>query len=173
VHPATSFELASARLDGDWYGAPGLTVLYDERCPLCRRLRTWLSTQATLVPIEYLASGSSDAVRRYPALDHQRTATVLTVIASDGAVYESERAWLVCAWALPAWQPAAEHFGTRGRLLLVKAAARLVDRHRHATLRRLYGPECDTCRIGPPPPFRAGPPPPYWPGPPPPDRAGG
>jgi hypothetical protein len=52
---------------------------------------------------------------------------------------------------LPAWQPVAEHLGTRRRLVLVKWAARLVDHHRHNTMRRLYGPACDTCRIAPPP----------------------
>lgn len=149
--PAVSFAMAAATLDGDWRGIPALTVLYDERCPLCRRLRAWLASRPTLVPIQFLAAGSVEAVARYPGLDHVRTTTVLTVIAADGAVYEAERAWLVCAWALPAWQPLAEHLGGRGRLLAVKAATRLVDRHRHRTMRRIYGPGCDTCRIGPPP----------------------
>lgn len=147
-----SFELVTARLDGEWRGSPALTVLYDQRCPLCRRLRAWLAAQPTLVPIEFLAAATPEATARYPALDHQRTTTVLTVVAADGAVYEAERAWLVCAWALPTWQPLAEHFGTRGRLLLVKAAARLVDRHRHAAMRKLYGAICETCQISPPGP---------------------
>ena len=147
-----SFELASAALDGDWWGPPSLTVLYDQRCPLCQRLREWLGAQATLVPIEFVAAASAEAVARYPGLDHIRTTTVLTVVTQEGAVYEAERAWLVCAWALPAWQAAAEHFGTQRRLVLVKAVARLVDRHRHAAVRKLYGPDCDTCRISPPGP---------------------
>jgi predicted DCC family thiol-disulfide oxidoreductase YuxK len=146
-----TFELASAQLDGDWRGVPGLTVLFDQRCPLCRKLRIWLAAQPTLAPIEFLAAASPGAAARFPALDHERSTTVLTVVAANGAVYEGERAWLVCAWALPGWQPVAERFGTRRRLLLVKAAARLVDRHRHNTMRRLYGPACDTCRISPPP----------------------
>ena len=145
-----SFELVSAKLDGDWRGPSGFTVLYDQRCPLCRRLRGWLAAEPTLVPIQFLAAATPEAMARYPALDHQRTTTVLTVVAADGAVYEAERAWLVCAWALPTWQPLAEHLGTRHRLLLVKAAARLVDRHRHATMRKLYGPSCDTCQISQP-----------------------
>lgn len=145
-----SFEFVSARLDGEWQGPPGLTVLYDRRCPLCRRLKGWLGGQATLVPIEFLASGSDEARARYPRLDHERTMTVLTVVAGNGAVYEGERAWLVCAWALPAWQPVAEHLGGRAALLGVKLVARAVDRHRLRRLDNPYGPGCETCRITPP-----------------------
>lgn len=146
-----SFELAAAQLDGDSRGMPTLTVLYDHRCPLCRRLRTWLSSQSTVVPIRFLAAGSPDARSRFPRLDHERTARVLTVIAANGAVYEAERAWLVCAWALPRWQPLAEHLTTRPRLLAVKAAVRAIDKHRQRDLVRLYGPGCDTCGTTVPP----------------------
>jgi predicted DCC family thiol-disulfide oxidoreductase YuxK len=130
-----------------------LTVLFDQRCPLCRRLRAWLASQSTLVPFEFLAAGSPQARGRFPDLDHERTTTVLTVIAANGAVYEAERAWLVCAWALPRWQPLAEHLGTRPRLLAVKTATRLIDRHRQRKLTSLYGPSCDSCGtpFAPPP----------------------
>lgn len=145
-----SFELASARLEGEWRGPPGLTVLYDQRCPLCRRLKAWLGSQPTLVRIEFVASGSDEATRRYPHLDHERTMTVLTVVATDGAVYEGERAWLACAWTLPRWQPVAEHLGSRPALLGVKVVARAVDRHRERRLASTYRPSCDTCGISAP-----------------------
>ncbi len=143
--------MAGAILDGGQRGAPPLTVLYDERCPLCRRLKTWLGQQATMVPIHFLPAASSNARCRYPGLDHDRTTTVLTVVAANGAVYEAERAWLVCAWALPAWQPVAEHLGTRSRLPLVRLVARSVDRHRHRLLARSHVDACDgACRIAAP-----------------------
>jgi predicted DCC family thiol-disulfide oxidoreductase YuxK len=145
-----SYELASARLEGDRRGSSPLTVLYDQRCPLCRRLRAWIGTQATLVPIDFIPAASEQARTRYPYLDHNRTTTVLTVVAANGAIYEAERAWLVCAWALPTWQPIAERLGSRTRLVLVKAVARTADRHRQRTLNRIYGPGCDTCRISTP-----------------------
>jgi predicted DCC family thiol-disulfide oxidoreductase YuxK len=144
----SSFELASAQLDGDWRGPPGLTVLYDERCPLCRRLKAWLRSQPALVPIEFVPANSSEARARYPHLDHERTKTVLTVVATNGAVYEGERAWLACAWTLPRWQSVAEHLGSRPTLLVVRVAAKLVDRHRRQTMASPYRPRCDTCRTG-------------------------
>jgi predicted DCC family thiol-disulfide oxidoreductase YuxK len=140
--------MAAALVQGGHRGSLSLTALYDDRCPLCRRLKEWLGAQATLAPIEFLPADSAAAHRRFPRLDHDRTTRVLTVVSSDGGVYEGERAWLVCAWALPAWQPLTEHFGTGLRLRLVRLAARAVDGHRH---RRRAGTEpCARCSIATP-----------------------
>jgi predicted DCC family thiol-disulfide oxidoreductase YuxK len=120
-----------------------LTVLYDERCPLCRRLKRWLSRQPALFPIEFLGADTTEAHRRFPDLDHGRTTRVLTVVTSDGAVYEGERAWLVCAWALPGWQPLAEGLGGGMRLRVLAVVARAVDVYRH---RLVPDPRpCATC----------------------------
>lgn len=139
--------MATAWLEGECRGRVPLTVLYDRRCPLCRKLKRWMSGQATLVPIEFVAAASPEAIRRFPGLDHARSIIVLTVVAADGAVYEGERAWLVCAWSLPAWQPVAERLGTRTRLPLVRIFTRNVDRYRHRVLARSYGGACGDCRI--------------------------
>ena len=45
-----------------------LIVLYDERCALCRRCRSWLEVQSTLVTLEFLAAGSTEARERYGAV---------------------------------------------------------------------------------------------------------
>lgn len=108
-----------------------VTVLYDEHCPLCRRLKRWLAGQPTLYDVAFVAADSPEAHRRFPDLDHGRTTRILTVVASDGAVYEGERAWVVCAWALPAWQPVTEGLGGAIPLRLVALAARAVDVCRH------------------------------------------
>jgi len=151
--------MAQAIVEGGQRGHTALTVLYDERCPLCRKLRGWLGRQATTLPIEFLAAASPEARRRFPTLDHQRTTTLLTVVARNGAVYEGERAWLVCAWALPRWQPVAEHFGSRLRLGLVRVMARGVDGYRHRLIRATYGDGCDgDCRVAGP----SEPPPATW-----------
>src|SRR5438105_117367 len=107
-----SIEMADAIVRGGERGVSSLTVLFDRRCPLCRRLKEWLGEQPTMVPITFVAADSHEAHERFPDLDHSRTTTVLTVVDSNGAVYEGERAWLACGWALPAWQPVAEHFGS-------------------------------------------------------------
>src|SRR5437899_2404510 len=116
--------MATAIVEGGRRGRIPLTVLYDARCPLCRSLRQWLSRQSTMVPIEFLAAASPEARMRYPDLDHQRTTTVLTAVTGDGRVFEGERAWLMCAWALPRWQPVAEKLGGRLGLPLVRTLAK-------------------------------------------------
>ena len=154
-----SAAMAQAIVEGGQRGDTALTVLYDERCPLCRKLRAWLGRQATTVPIEFVAAASPEARRRFPTLNHSRTITVLTVVARNGAVYEGERAWLVCAWALPRWQPVAEHFGSRLRLRFVRVASRTVDGYRHRLIRSTYGDGCDgDCRVTRP----SDPAPPAW-----------
>lgn len=126
-----SVELAQALVAGSARRDLSLTVLYDEGCPLCRRLRAWLGTQATLLPVDFVAAGSAGARARFPGLDHERTTRVLTVVTADGAVYEEERAWLLCAWSLPRWRPVAEGLGGGWRLRLVRVVARAVDGLRH------------------------------------------
>ena len=143
-----SIEMATAVVTGGGRTDLSLTVLYDERCPLCRRLRTWLGRQRTLHPIEFVAADSPEAHRRFPMLDHARTTRLLTVVASDGAVYEGERAWIVCGWTLPTWQPITEHAGAGIRLRVVRMTARLIDGYRH---RRLPPrDQCPQCRLAGP-----------------------
>jgi predicted DCC family thiol-disulfide oxidoreductase YuxK len=143
-----SLGMAEAIVAGGQRTPLALTVLYDERCPLCRRLRQWLGDQPTLSPIAFLAADSPEARARFPELDHARTTQTLTVVASDGAVYEGERAWLVCGWVLPGWQPLAEHLGTGVRLRLVRVATRLIDGYRHRLVVDRAG--CERCSIGAP-----------------------
>jgi len=146
--------MAEALVAGSQARDRSLTVLYDERCPLCRRLKAWLAGQATLVPIRFVAAGGDTARRRFPELDHERTTTVLTVVTERGEVYEGERAWLVCGWALPGWQPLAERLsGRRGRRAAA-IAARAVDayRHRLMALDRSPDPTCERCRVAAPSP---------------------
>lgn len=76
--------------------------------------------------------------------------TTLTVVAANGAVYEGERAWVVCAWSLPGWQPVAESLGSRPALLAVRVLARALDRHRRHAVTSGYRPGCDTCGIAGP-----------------------
>ncbi|MER7278549.1 DUF393 domain-containing protein [Dactylosporangium sp. NPDC000244] len=81
-----------------------LTVLYDDGCRLCRTARTWLGGRAQIVPLEFVAAGSQEARRRYPALDPDETLADITVVADDGGVYVGDAAWLVYLWALDGYR---------------------------------------------------------------------
>jgi predicted DCC family thiol-disulfide oxidoreductase YuxK len=101
-----------------------LTVLYDADCGLCRTARAWLASRAQLVPLEFVAAGSDEARRRYPALDPAETLADITVVADDGGVYSGDSAWIICLWALD---------GYRG------LAARLSRPDLRPTARRMVG----------------------------------
>ena len=77
-----------------------LTVLYDARCSLCRRVRRWLSRQNQYVPLEFVAGGSAESLRRFPGLGADRMLAELHIVDDAGQVYRGEKAWLMCLWAL-------------------------------------------------------------------------
>ena len=58
--------MAEAIVAGGQRDQLSLTVLYDERCPLCRRLRRWQGEQPTLRSISFVAASS--AAVRIPAV---------------------------------------------------------------------------------------------------------
>ena len=84
-----------------------LTVLYDERCALCRRVRGWLAEQPKYVPMDFVAAGSAEARRRFRELDHDATLEELSVVGSGGEVYRGAKAWVMCLWALKRYRSAA------------------------------------------------------------------
>ncbi|MFB9445081.1 thiol-disulfide oxidoreductase DCC family protein [Dactylosporangium vinaceum] len=119
-------------------------MLFDDGCRLCRTAKSWLAGRAQIVPLEFVAAGSDEARRRYPALDPADTLADITVVADDGGVYTGDAAWLVCLWALD---------GYRG------LAARLAQPHLRPVARRV-AQSAGSLR------GRGGPiePPPAWPG---------
>lgn len=116
-----------------------LTVLYDPVCPVCRRARAWLEGQLQIVPMEFVAAGSPAALARFPALDHGSTLRKITVIGDGGEVYQEERAWLACLWALAEWRPTAIRFSRPGKEKYVLTATRMADRLRAMTRGGDYG----------------------------------
>ena len=100
-----------------------LTVLYDDRCPMCRAFSTWLARQPLLVPLDVVAAGSESARRRFPALDHGRTLEEVTVVSDAGAVWTGAHAWVMCLWATAPHRALAESLARPSRLPLAKGAA--------------------------------------------------
>jgi len=110
-----------------------LTVLYDDRCPLCRTFSTWLARQPVLVPLDLVPADSPAARQRFPALDHARTLEEVTVVSDAGAVWTGAHAWVMCLWATAAHRALAESLARPSRLPLAKGAAYLAAGIRNAT----------------------------------------
>ncbi len=107
-----------------------LTVLYDERCPLCLHLRGWLQRQRQLVPLDLVPAGSAEAVRRFPALDHAATLREITAVGDLGQVYREAAAWIVCLWALAAYRSRAHWLTTPAGQPFVRGTVLAAARYR-------------------------------------------
>ena len=118
-----------------------VTVLYDARCNLCRTARAWLERQAQVVPLEFLAAGSAEAVRRYPHLDPAMTLEDLTVVGDAGEVWVGAKAWVVCLWALEGKRGLARRLSSPALMPRARAVVTFVSRHRRAL--GTYGEACD------------------------------
>lgn len=78
----------------------GMTVLYDARCPICRKARRWVERRRQLLPVRFIAAGSPLAASRFPDLDVASTLADVTVVTDDGAVLRGDRAWIAVLWAV-------------------------------------------------------------------------
>jgi predicted DCC family thiol-disulfide oxidoreductase YuxK len=122
-----------------------LTVLYDDRCPLCRFVSAWLGRQRKLVPLEFVPVGSPGARRLLPDLDHRAAQEEITVVGDGGQVYRGAAAWVVCLWALREHRALAHRLSTPAGLRVARGAVlaaakwREVHRARAAAPRAPYG----------------------------------
>lgn len=107
-----------------------LTVLYDVRCALCRRARSWLTDQPKYVPMAFVAAGSREARRRFPDLDHDSTLEELTVIGWKGEVYRGAKGWVMCLWALERYRSAALRMSSPEMLPVARRLVAWVSRNR-------------------------------------------
>ena len=136
-----------------------LTILYDARCELCRRVRSWLAAQPAYVELEFVAAGSAEARRRFPDLDHAATLDDLTVVSDTGDVYAGAQGWLMCLWALrdyrawalrlstPALMPRARHLITwvsQNRWRFASGQARACDTSDGGACKIIYQEESRT-----------------------------
>jgi predicted DCC family thiol-disulfide oxidoreductase YuxK len=74
-----------------------LTVLYDEKCAVCRRARDWLLTQHCFVQVELVPAGSAVARSRYGSVPW--LGSELVAVDDIGRVWVGPAAFLTCLWA--------------------------------------------------------------------------
>lgn len=118
-----------------------ITVLYDDRCNLCRTARAWLEHQRQLVPLEFVAASSPEALERYPFLDPAQTLEDLTVVGDGGEVWVGAKAWVVCLWALEGKRGLAYRLSTPALMPKARVLVSFVSRHRRSL--GTYGEPCD------------------------------
>ena len=132
-----------------------LTVLYDERCALCRRCRDWLLTQPCLVPVELLAAGSAEARARFGGLPW--LGRELIAVDDQGRAWVGPAAFLTCLWATVRYRRWAYRLSTPKLAPLAERFFMMVSRRRDRWSGRLdpNDSDCSWCdqvsmRWGPP-----------------------
>ena len=114
-----------------------LYVLYDSRCGICSRVRTWVGNQRQMVPLVFVAAGSDYARRMFPELDHEGAPRELVVITDEGDVYLDDAAWIVCLWALRDYRTWSFRFARGPLRPLARAAWDFLSANRHELGRML------------------------------------
>jgi predicted DCC family thiol-disulfide oxidoreductase YuxK len=120
-----------------------LTVLYDERCAVCRRARDWLLTEPTHLPVELLAAGSPAARARFGLVPWR--GAELVVIADTGEVWAGPAAFLTAMWATVRWRSWSYRLSGRHLAPLAERFFRLISHHRKRVNALLSEPECTWC----------------------------
>ncbi len=152
-----------------------LYVLYDARCGLCRRARSWLDYQEKLVDLEFVAAGSMMATRLFPTLSAAAAGRPeeLVVVSDSGGVYRGGHAWIMCLYALEDYRDWSERLSSPALLPLARRGFALISKRRGAISRwlglaseaemvealgRIAEPACEVSFPAPAPPARpAGP----------------
>lgn len=79
----------------------GLTLVFDPRCPPCRRWARWVASQPAYVRLTLLSARDPDLRARYPSLAADDDAHApFTALGEHGEVWRGERALRVSLWAL-------------------------------------------------------------------------
>jgi predicted DCC family thiol-disulfide oxidoreductase YuxK len=104
------------------------TIVYDATCGFCTRMKDWIRQQAPLVGLQFIASGSPEARRRFPQLP----AGELALVANTGEVWLGNHAWIVCLWALQGYRDLALRLASPLLVLMAREAFTVVSRNRNA-----------------------------------------
>ena len=115
-----------------------LTVVYDEKCALCRRCRHWLETQRTLVPMRFLGAGSDEAQRLYGTLPW--LGADLVVVSDSGDAWVGPPAFLMCLWATDEYRLWSYRLSGKALAPMAERFFHMVSKQRGRIGRRLGDP---------------------------------
>ena len=119
-----------------------LYLLYDSRCELCCRLKSWLQRQ--WLELRLVPAGSEEAKTLFPGLDQIVSSEDLTVVSDDGSVYLNNRAWIMALWALEDYREWARRLAHPLLMPLARQAFDAVSKNRHVVSRWLAGAPVET-----------------------------
>jgi len=116
-----------------------LYLLYDERCELCRRLKSWVLKQDSWLELRVLPAGSEHARRLFPGLEQIAGADDLVVIGDQGEVYLNNHAWIMCLYAMREYRDWARRLSHPLLLPLARQAFDTLSKNRAGISQWLAG----------------------------------
>lgn len=115
-----------------------LWVLYDEHCGLCCELKKWAARQPAYVPLEFLASGSAEAIRLFPSFaSGDKPPEEMIVISDEGGVYRDGAAYIMCLYALRDFREWSFRFSTPALFPYARRFFLFLSSHRSSLSRLL------------------------------------
>ncbi len=115
-----------------------LNVLYDGKCGLCTRMRVWIEQQPAYVAIRFIPLQAYDLEERFPGIGAFHPDQELVVVSDEGEVWQGERAWILCLWALKEYREWAQRLARPALLPLARRACLLISQSRHGISRLLW-----------------------------------
>lgn len=97
-----------------------LTVVYDDKCPLCRRCRSWVLAQSHLVNFRFVAASEPWVEQWLGSL--MPIGDDLVVIDHRGSAWVGPDAFIVCLWGLERYRSLAGKLQRPGARRLAKQA---------------------------------------------------
>ncbi|HKD12694.1 MAG TPA: DCC1-like thiol-disulfide oxidoreductase family protein [Thermoanaerobaculia bacterium] len=107
-----------------------LSVLYDLHCGAHIRLRSWVRTQPTYLPIEFIPAGTTLAARQFPSLTAPGWPVELVAVDDQGGIYRGSQAWVMCLFALEVYRPWALRLSDPALRPLAQKAFLFLSKHR-------------------------------------------
>jgi predicted DCC family thiol-disulfide oxidoreductase YuxK len=125
-----------------------LYVLYDPKCELCCRLKSWILVQRQWIGLAVIEAGSDKAKRLFPQLERIASDNDLAVISDEGAVYLNDRAWIMVLYAMVEYREWASRLTHPLLLPLARQAFAALSKSRHFVSRLLSSENVETIAAG-------------------------
>jgi predicted DCC family thiol-disulfide oxidoreductase YuxK len=104
---------------------------------MCTRLRSWCERQPAYVELRFIAAGTPEAARLLPSELVKSSQEDLTVLSSEGGVYQGEAAWLICLWTLEGYRKLSIRLSDPRLAPKIREAFQIFSNNRHALSRWL------------------------------------
>lgn len=115
-----------------------LTVLFDEECSLCARLKYRLQSETLWIELEFLAYQHPSTGERFPGVEAFEPQKHLVVVDDNQQIYCAESAWIMVLYATRAYRDLSVKLAAPGFRHLARVACTWISQNRRALNETLF-----------------------------------